>query len=135
MSKKTIYVTLTGMNHYFGDDFLHPGMIVKLKKEPGNPYDREAIMAKLPGLGKIGYVANSPYTVFGESSSAGRIYGLFKKKAFCRVLYVLHKGAVCELLPNYSPKRDEYFHFVFKIRNGSDAEPEEDELEKEELPA
>ena len=37
-------------------------------------YDKEAISVNLAGLGKIGYVANSPYTVLGESYSAGRLY-------------------------------------------------------------
>ena len=45
-----------------------------LKKEKDNEYDKEAISVNLPGLGKIGYVANSPYTVLGESYSAGRLY-------------------------------------------------------------
>ena len=36
-------------------------------KEPDNEYDNEAIQVKIKGLGKVGYVANSPYTVKGES--------------------------------------------------------------------
>ena len=59
------YFTLTGTKHYYGRDFLEKGMQVKLIKEPDNDYDREAIRVELPGLGKIGYVANSPYTVAG----------------------------------------------------------------------
>ena len=38
-------------------------MKVKLLKEPDNTYDKEAIQVKINGLGKIGYVANSPFTV------------------------------------------------------------------------
>ena len=68
------YFTLTGTKHYYGRDFLEKGMQVKLIKEPDNDYDREAIRVELSGLGKIGYVANSPYTVAGESMSAGRLY-------------------------------------------------------------
>ena len=64
------YFTLTGTKHYYGRDFIEKGMQVKLVKEPDNDYDREAIRVELPGLGKIGYVANSPYTVAGESMSA-----------------------------------------------------------------
>ncbi|MGZ1159518.1 hypothetical protein ACXO2S_02600 [Lactobacillus delbrueckii subsp. bulgaricus] len=37
-------------------------------------------------LGKIGYVANSPYTVLGESRSAGRLYDLIDDGATGRVL-------------------------------------------------
>lgn len=32
-------------------------------------------MVRIKGLGKAGYVANSPYTVIGESLSAGKKYG------------------------------------------------------------
>ena len=48
-------------------------MKVKLVKEPDNEVDSEAIKVEMPGIGQIGYVANSPYTVIGESMSAGRI--------------------------------------------------------------
>lgn len=39
-----------------------------------NEADKEAIRVEMEGLGLIGYVASSPYTVQGESMSAGRIY-------------------------------------------------------------
>ena len=94
---KEIYFTIAGMNHYYGSDFLKKGMKVKLIKEPDNKYDKEAIRVELKGLGKIGYVANSPYTVLGESKSAGRMYDLMKKKAKGRVLYITPKGAICVL--------------------------------------
>ena len=68
-----IWFKLTGTNHYLGDDFLEKGMKVRLEKEPDNKHDREAIKVMMKGLGHIGYVANSPYTVVGESWSAGSI--------------------------------------------------------------
>ena len=67
------YFTLAGTNHYFGAFFLKKGMRVELEKEPDNKYDKEAIRVNMEGLGKIGYVANSAYTVMGESMSAGRL--------------------------------------------------------------
>lgn len=69
-----IFITLTGTKHYFGNDFLEKGMKIRLEKEPDNEYDKEAIKVTYEGLGKIGYVANSSYTVIGESMSAGRLY-------------------------------------------------------------
>ena len=71
---KEMYFTIAGYNHYYGSDFMEKGMKVKLVKEPDNEYDNEAIQVKIKGLGKVGYVANSPYTVKGESMSAGRLY-------------------------------------------------------------
>ena len=91
---KKIYFTLTGTKHYFGSDFLESGMKVKLVKEPDNEYDQEAIKVELKGVGKIGYVANSPYTVLGESLSAGRLYDKIGNKAKARILFVTPK--VCK---------------------------------------
>ena len=45
-------------------------MKITLEKEPDNEYDKEAIQVKMKGMGKIGYVANSPYTIIGDSMSA-----------------------------------------------------------------
>ena len=73
-------------------------MIVYLKKEKDNEYDREAISVNLPVLGKIGYVANSPYTVLGESYSAGRLYDKISEEASGKVKFKLDKGVICELM-------------------------------------
>ena len=59
---------------------------------PDNEYDKEAIQVKIKGLGKIGYVANSPFTVKGESMSAGRLYDRIGDKAKGKVLFVVDGG-------------------------------------------
>ena len=92
------YFTLTGCNHYFGNDFMKKGMKVKLKKEPKNEYDAEAIMVKMKGIGKVGYVANSAYTVKGDTMSAGRLYDKIGKKAKAKIVYVIPDGAICKLI-------------------------------------
>ena len=92
-----IYFTLTGTRHYYGSDFLKSGMKIQLEKEPGNKYDPEAIQVKLKGMGKIGYVANSPYTMIGESMSAGRIYDKIGKKAKAKVVLVTEHGTICSI--------------------------------------
>ncbi len=95
MSK--MYFTIAGCNHYFGTDFMEKGMTVKLKKEPKNEYDSEAIMVKMKGIGKIGYVANSIYTVQGDTMSAGRLYDKIGKKAKGKIVYVIPGGAICKI--------------------------------------
>ena len=81
MAKK--YFTLTGTKHYYGSNFLKPGMKVQLEKEPDNEFDPEAILVKLNGLGKIGYVANSPYTIVGERTrQKEKLYWLQKEGFF-----------------------------------------------------
>lgn len=69
------------------------GMKVKLVKEP----DNEAIMVKIEGMGKCGYVANSSYTVKGESMSAGRLYDKLGKKSKGKVMFIIPGGAICRI--------------------------------------
>ena len=89
------FFTLTGTSFHYGHEFLEPGMPVILEKEPDNKFDKEAIQVKLPGLGLIGYVANSPKTVIGESLSAGRLYDKIDDVAKGNVLYVLPDAVLC----------------------------------------
>ena len=94
---KNIYFTITGTNHYYGQEFFKEGMKVKLRKDKENEFDREAIQVEVEGLGKVGYVANSPRTVMGESMSAGRMYDMIGKKARGKVVLVLECGVLCKL--------------------------------------
>ena len=36
-------ITITGTGHYHGQEFITPGMKIRLIKDPDNEYDREAI--------------------------------------------------------------------------------------------
>ena len=92
-----IYITLTGTKYYFGKDFLENGMKLKLEKEPDNKYDKEAINVSYEGLGKIGYVANSSYTVIGESISAGRLYDKIGDTAEAKVVLMTENGTICKV--------------------------------------
>ena len=99
------YFTITGLNYRFGDEFLKPDMEVYLVKEPDNKYDKEAIKVELPGLGTIGYVANSLQTVLGESHSAGYYFDKLVDGAVGKVLYVLPGGVVCTIDRKYIAAR------------------------------
>ena len=92
-----MYFTIAGCDHYFGSEFMEKGMKVKLVKEPDNQYDKEAIQVKVKGLGKVGYVANSTFTVKGESMSAGRLYDKIGDKAKGKVAFVVDGGVVCRI--------------------------------------
>ena len=102
-----MYFTLTGCNYRYGTDIIERGTKLKLKKEPDNEYDREAIMVKMKGLGLIGYVANSIYTVKGESMSAGRLYDHIGKKAKAEVVTVIPGGAICRVTDDGLKKTEE----------------------------
>ena len=92
-----VYITLTGTKYCYGNDFLEKGMKLKLEKDPNNKYDKEAIKVIYEGLGLIGYVANSPYTVIGESISEGRLYDKIKDIAFAKVIVITDKGTICKI--------------------------------------
>lgn len=92
-----VFITLTGTRHYFGTDFLKKGKKIRLEKEPDNKYDKEAIKVTYEGLGKIGYVANSSYTVIGESMSAGRLYDKIGDVAYAKVVLVTEGGTICKI--------------------------------------
>ena len=92
-----VFITLTGTKYYFGNDFLKKGTKIRLEKEPDNEYDKEAIKVIYEGLGKIGYVANSSYTVIGDSMSAGRLYYKIGKSACAKVELVTPAGIICKV--------------------------------------
>lgn len=69
----------------------------KIKRRKDNEHDKEAIKVIYEGLGKIGYVANSSYTVIGDSMSAGRIYDKIGKKAKAKVVLVTDHGTICSI--------------------------------------
>ncbi|ADB47273.1 HIRAN domain-containing protein [Acidaminococcus fermentans] len=94
---KKIFITITGCNHYMGYEVFWRKMELVLRKEPDNEYDKEAIRVELPGIGKVGYVANSPHTVLGDTCSAGRIYDKIGKKAHAKVVLVTGRGVVAQV--------------------------------------
>lgn len=59
---------------------------------------KEAINVKVKGLGLCGFLANSTYTVEGDTMSAGRLYDKIGKKAKAKVVYVLPNRAVCKVI-------------------------------------
>lgn len=93
-----MYVTVTGMNHYYGSDFVEKCMMFTLEKDYDNDFDKEAIAVKLEPLGTIGYVANSTHTVIGDCMSAGRLYDKIGETAQAVVLFNLPNGVVCKVL-------------------------------------
>ena len=65
-------ITVSGANFFKGLDPFGKGVIVNLVKEPDNEHDEDAI-AIFSGDEQVGYVANSPYTLFEGVKSASDI--------------------------------------------------------------
>jgi len=82
------------------------GRIVTLIKEPANDFDKEAIRVELPFIDTIGYVANSRYTVFEGTCSAGRLYDKFEDYAFAKVMFVAHSGVIAQVIFKEETEKD-----------------------------
>ena len=96
--ENTYFVTITGIDHYYGKKPFEIGRIVKLIKDKDNEYDKEAVAAYLPFIEIIGYVANSTNTVYDGTISAGRLYDKIDDYAYARVMFVTHTSAIALIL-------------------------------------
>lgn len=94
-----IYVTITGQNHYLGMKPFKVGRRVRLVKDKDNDYDSEAILAELPYIDTIGYVANSTHTVYEGTQSAGRVYDRIGDVACAEVMFITHSGVIAKVVP------------------------------------
>ena len=92
------FITITGLNHYYGKKPFEVGRVFKIIKEPDNDYDDEAICAFLPFIDKIGYVANSTNTVYQGTVSAGRIYDKIDDYAYARTMFITHSSFIALVL-------------------------------------
>ena len=90
-------ITITGIEHYFGQEIFRPGQTLILKKDLDNSYDSEAIQAELETGVKVGYVANSIHTVARGSHSAGRIYEIINDRQPVKILCILYNCVIAEL--------------------------------------
>ena len=94
----TMFVTITGIHHYYGDKPFEIGRVVRLVKEPDNKHDDDAIRVELPFIETVGYVANSTSTVYRGTYSAGRIYDKIEDAAFAEVAFITHSSVIAAVL-------------------------------------
>ena len=92
------FVTITGINHYYGKKPFEIGRVFKIIKEPDNDYDDEAIFAFLPFIEKVGYVANSTNTVYQGTVSAGRLYDKIDDYAYAKTMFITHSSVIAIVL-------------------------------------
>lgn len=96
---ENIFITITGVNHYFGMKPFKVGKIFKIVKDDNNDYDEEAIRAELPMIDTIGYVANSTNTVYAGTISAGRLYDKIDDYAYAQTMFITHSSVIALVLP------------------------------------
>lgn len=102
---KEQYISVVGIRHYYGAAPFRIGKKVKCVKEPENPFDSEAIRVQLKHIGKIGYVANSPYTVAAGTKSAGAIAHKVKKKFTAEVMFITRSQVICRVTDGFKTKK------------------------------
>ncbi len=98
LMEHTYFITITGLEHYYGKKPFEIGRIFKIVKEPDNEHDHEAIAVLLPHVNKVGYVANSPNTVYKGTLSAGRLYDKIDSYAYAQILFITHSSCIAIVL-------------------------------------
>ena len=96
---KTTNDTLINISgSYFYNFTPEENLIINLVKEEDNEHDPDAIAAYLNGQ-KIGYVANSDYTLIDEVKSASKIKNLIKDGSQAKILFIyLDEYIIAKLL-------------------------------------
>ena len=101
---KEKYITITGMNHYYGLQPFSVGKKLKCIKEKDNAYDSDAIKVVMKEIGTVGYVANNPYTAATGTLSASRIYDKVKKKFVVEVMFITSSKVICKVVEGLKEK-------------------------------
>ncbi|MBE5781610.1 MAG: DNA-binding protein [Clostridiales bacterium] len=97
-----MYLSITGVNHYYGMEPFAIGRRFLCVKEPDNPYDDEAIRVVLPLKGVVGYVANSVYSRAKGTLSAGRIYPEVGDRFLVQVAFSTHSTVIAKVVESDS---------------------------------
>jgi hypothetical protein len=92
------YVSIVGLNQYFGSNIFRIGQVLVLSKDYDNNYDDEAIQVEIENVGKVGYIANSTHTVARGCKSAGRIYDTFLDKTRAKVMFIMNNTVIAEII-------------------------------------
>ena len=98
------YVTITGMNYYYGMKPFSVGKKIRCIKERDNCFDSEAIKVVMKEIGTVGYIANSPYTTATGTMSAGRIYDQVPNKFMVQVMFITGSKVICRVLEEHNKK-------------------------------
>ncbi len=102
------FVTITGLNYYYGKKPFEIGRIIRLSKDYHNEHDQDAIKAELPYIGTVGYVANSINTVFKGTHSASKMYDKIGEYTYAYVMFVTHSSVIALVVsPEYVEKSDD----------------------------
>ena len=91
-------IVITGIDHYYGATFFYVGQRLKIRKDPDNRIDTEAIEVLGADGNRCGYVANSVSTVGRGAWSAGRIYDTFDQEQEVIVCFIIRNIVIADLI-------------------------------------
>lgn len=97
---KELYITIAGIDNYFGMRPFKVALLLTLKKDRGNSHDDEAIEVIAPLLGRVGYVANSSYTTVAGTISAGRLYDRIPNECVAVVRFISEDKIIARVFPD-----------------------------------
>lgn len=95
-----MFITIIGFKNYHGLKPFKIDSILKLRKEPENFYDSEAIAVEMRHAGQVGYVANSTNTVVKGTMSAGRVFDKIMDDDFAQVKFIANSLIIAKILGN-----------------------------------
>lgn len=95
---ENVFITITGLDHYFHHKPFKIGSVVRIYKEHGNSHDHEAVCVEMPHIGTVGYVANSTHTTYAGTYSAGRLYDKMGEYAYAVVMFLTHSSVIAAVL-------------------------------------
>ena len=90
-----MYITINHLDDYMNR--VKVGDELKLRPDPDNPYDDEALKVMDAKGTQVGWVANSVFTVARGTYSAGRVYDQMLNDPRCKVLFILDDRAIAEI--------------------------------------
>ena len=93
-----LYVTVTGIKHYFGLLPFNVGTTLLLLSEKDNEYDKHAIAVYREGYGKVGYVANNRQTKAEGTSSASSVWAYTAKGKLAEVQFIAGDYVLAKIL-------------------------------------
>ena len=96
MNNNQIFITINHLDDFNGLSNIKVGDTLTLKKDLDNPYDDEAIAVYNLEDIKVGYVANSVYSVIRGTYSSGRIYDKIKDNESFLVRFIGNDFMIAE---------------------------------------
>lgn len=92
------YITICGINNFFGVESFKVGQILFLKKEIENAFDDEAIKVVNESDITYGYIANSVTSKAKGTHSSGYIYNTFKNMAKVEICFIIKGSVIAKII-------------------------------------